>query len=130
MNTQIEDRHYPLRDKTDLIIGAAIEVHKHLGSGFLEIVYKDAFCLEARERDIPYERERYYPVNYKGTLLPHGFNADFVVFGSIILEIKSKNGIATEDIAQTLNYLKCSGCKIGLILNFGKLTLEIKRLVL
>jgi GxxExxY protein len=69
-------------------------------------------------------------IYYKETILRHRFYADFVVFDKVIVEIKAKErGIAEEDYAQTLNYLKCSGCKVGLILNFAKLKLEIKRVV-
>ena len=121
---------YPLQVETELIIKTGIEIHKLLGAGFLEIVYKDAFEYEFRNKPLLYEREKEYLINYKNTILPHRFYADFVVFDKIILEIKSKEGgIAEEDYAQALNYLKCSGCKIGLILNFGKMKLEIKRVI-
>ena len=119
---------YPLQQETDSIIRTAIEIHKTLGAGFLEIVYKDAFEYEYRMQNIIYEREKEYQVHYKDTILPHRFYEDFVVFGKVIVEIKAKErGIAEEDFAQTLNYLKCSGCKIGLALNFAKMKLEIKR---
>jgi len=124
------DKDFPFQKETDLIIGAGIEVHKSLGAGFLEIVYGDALELEFRERKIFYQREKEYPVSYKGTVLPHSYFADFVVFDNVILEIKAKSGIANEDIAQTINYLKCSRCKVGLILNFGTGTVGIKRVVL
>lgn len=121
---------YPLQQETDSIIRTAIEIHKTLGAGFLEIVYKDAFEYEYRMQNIIYEREKEYQVHYKDTILPHRFYADFVVFGKVIVEIKAKErGIAEEDFAQTLNYLKCSGCKIGLVLNFAKMKLEIKRVI-
>jgi GxxExxY protein len=75
-------------------------------------------------------KEKEYLILYKETILRHRFYADFVVFDKIIVEIKAKErGIAEEDFAQTLNYLKCSGCKVGLILNFARLKLEIKRVV-
>jgi GxxExxY protein len=80
--------------------------------------------------DYFYEREKLYQIYYKGILLPHSFYADFIIFDAVILEIKSKSALASADIAQTLNYLRCSGCKVGLILNFGKPTLEIRRVVL
>jgi GxxExxY protein len=81
-------------------------------------------------KDIFYEREKKYQINYKNIILPHFFYADFIVFDSVILEIKEKQaGIAEEDYAKTINYLKISGCKVGLILNFAKLKLEIKRVV-
>jgi GxxExxY protein len=121
---------YPPQVETDLIIKTGIEIHKLLGAGFLEIVYKDAYEYEFRNKPILYEREKEYQINYKYTVLPHRFYADFVVFDKIILEIKAKEGgIAEEDYAQAINYLKCSGCKVGLILNFGKMKLEIKRVI-
>jgi len=127
---EIRQSNFPLKNETDLIISAAIEIHSFLGCGFLEIVYKDAFCIELKNRDYFYEREKLYQVYYKGILLSHSFYADFIIFDAVILEIKSKSALASADIAQTLNYLRCSGCKVGLILNFGKPTLEIRRVVL
>lgn len=125
-----DNSNYPLQAETDAIIGTGIEIHKILGAGFLEIVYKDAFEYEYRKKNIFYEREKEYTIFYKDCILPHRFFADFVVFDKVIVEIKSKEGgIAEEDYAQTINYLKCSGCKIGLILNFGKMKLEIRRVV-
>lgn len=112
------------------IIGKCMEVHKNLGSGFLEIVYKDALEYEFKNAEIPYEREKEYIVNYKGRILPHKFYADFVVFNKIILEVKGISGISDEHIAQTINYLKVSGNKLGLIVNFGELSLNYKRIVL
>jgi len=112
------------------IIGKCMEVHNNLGAGFLEIVYKDALELEFKRAGIPYEREKKYEVNYKGIILPHKFYADFVVFDKIILEVKAVSGIADEFIAQALNYLKVSGNKLALIVNFGELKLNYKRIVL
>src|SRR6185503_10108442 len=121
---------YPLQQETDLIIKTALEIHKILGAGFLEIVYKDAFEYEYKKSLILYEREKEYQIMYKDAILPHRFFADFVVFGKVIAEIKAKEGgIAEEDFAQALNYLKCSGCKVGLILNFGKMKLDIRRVI-
>lgn len=129
MPTPIRIEDFPLKDETDFIIGAGIEIHKTLGFGFLEIVYKDAFEYEFRRKNVLYKREKEYLVKYKEIILPHKFYADFVVFDKVILEIKAKDGIADEDYAQTINYLKCSGCKVGLVLNFGRLKLDIKRVV-
>ena len=129
----MEKRHFsnsdfPLQEETDLIIRTAIDIHKNLGPGFLEIIYKDAFEYEFKTDEIFYEREKEYSIHYKDTILPHRFYADFVVFEKVVVEVKAKKGgIAEEDYAQTINYLKCSDCKIGLILNFAKMKLEIKR---
>jgi GxxExxY protein len=125
----MEQEYFPLKEETDIIIGIGIEIHKYLGNGFLEVVYKDALELEFRRKNVFFEREKPYTINYKGTILPHKFFADFVVFDSVILEIKAKDGIANEDLAQAINYLKCSGCKVGVILNFGRTRLDIKRVV-
>jgi GxxExxY protein len=127
---QYDAKQYPLQNETDLIIGAGIEIHKILGAGFLEIVYKDAFEYEFGQRGFSYKREKEYVIHYKEIVLPHKFYADFIVFENVILEIKAKDGgIAEEDYAQTINYLKVSGCKVGLILNFGRMKLEIKRVI-
>jgi GxxExxY protein len=121
---------YPFQEETGQIIKLGYEVHKHLGAGFLEIVYKDAFEYEFELNNIAYNREKEYAIKYKGKILKHKFFADFVVFDNVILEIKAKDGgIAEEDYAQTINYLKASGCKIGLILNFAKLKMQIKRVI-
>lgn len=112
------------------IIGICMDVHKQLGKGFLEIVYKDAIEYECRQKQYTYEREKEYLINYKNTILPHKFYADFVLFDKIILEVKSCNGIVDEFMAQTINYLAASKLKVGLIVNFGKDSLDYKRLVL
>lgn len=118
------------KEESYRIIGICMEVHNNLGAGFLEIVYKDALEWELKKSGIPFEREKKYTVNYKGIILPHKFYADFVVFDKIILEVKGVSGIADEFIAQGLNYLKVSQNKLALIVNFGKLILNYKRIVL
>lgn len=129
MNTYSNEQ-YPLQEETKILIGIAYDIHRRLGRGFLEIVYKDALEYELRMKGIFYEREREYKIEYKDVILPHRFFADFVTFNEVIVEIKAKDGIAEEHIAQTLNYLKASGCKVGLILNFGEDSLKVKRLIL
>ncbi len=112
------------------IIGKCFEVHNNLGPGFLEIVYKDALEYEFKKAGIPYEREKQYIVNYKDIVLPHKFYADFVVFNKIILEVKAVSGIADEFVAQAINYLKVSNNQLALLVNFGELKLNYKRIVL
>lgn len=107
-----------------------MEVHNNLGAGFLEIVYKDALEYEFQKAAIAYEREKEYIVTYKDIMLPHKFYADFVIFENIILEVKAVSGIADEFIAQAINYLKVSQNKLALIVNFGELKLNYKRIVL
>ena len=118
------------KEESYQIIGKCFEVYNNLGAGFLEIVYKDALEYEFRKAKIPYKRERKYVVNYKEVILPHKFYADFVVFDNIILEIKAVSGIADEFIAQAINYLKVSGNKLALIVNFGEIKLNSRRIVL
>ncbi len=118
-----------LKQETHQIIGVCMEVHRNLGHGFLEIVYKDALQYEFSKRDIPFEREKEYIIDYKGIKLPHRFYADFVAFDQVILEVKAVEGIADEFIAQCINYLRVSGKKVGLIVNFGRKSLVWKRLV-
>ncbi|WP_185290593.1 GxxExxY protein [Chryseobacterium lactis] len=112
------------------IIGICMEVHNNLGSGFSEIVYKDALEFEMSQAGIEYEREKEYAVHYKGIVLPHRFYADFVVFDKIILEVKGTAVIADEHIAQAINYLKVSENKLALVVNFGEVKLNYKRIVL
>lgn len=118
------------KEESYKIIGKCMEVHNNLGAGFLEIVYKDALEYEFKRANIPFEREKEYIVNYKGITLPHKFYADFVVFDKIILEVKAVSGIADEFIAQAINYLKVSQNKLALVVNFGELKLNYKRIVL
>ena len=106
-----------------------MEVHRELGHGFLEIVYKDALEILFNQNNIPYEREKEYKVLFKNIVLPHKFYADFVVYDRIILEIKAAKNIHDENIAQTINYLKVSGLSLGLLVNFGRGSLESKRII-
>ena len=107
-----------------------MEVHRILGKGLLEIVYKDAIEYEFKKIEIPYEREKKYEVEYKGIILPHYFFADFVVFDKIILEVKAKKGIVDEHYNWVINYLGISKCTLGLIVNFGENSLITKRVIL
>lgn len=118
------------KEESYKIIGICMEVHNNLGAGFLEIVYKDALEYEFKKANIHYEREKEYEVNYKGIILPHKFYADFVVMDKIILELKAVQGIADEFVAQAINYLKVSENRLALIVNFGELKLNYKRIVL
>jgi GxxExxY protein len=117
------------KEESYQIIGKCMEVHNNLGAGFLEIVYKDALEYEFKKAGIVYEREKMYEVNYKGIILPHKFYADFVVNANIILEVKGAAGISEEFVAQAINYLKVSHNKLALIVNFGELKLNYKRIV-
>lgn len=125
-----DSKNYPLQEETYEIIGIAMEIHRLLGKGFSEIVYKDAFEYEFKQNNIFYEREKEFSIKYKETILPHKFYADFVVFDKIILEVKSKRGVVDEHYAQVLNYLAISNLEVGLLINFHEKSLEHKRIVL
>ena len=124
------EQQYPLQDESYLIIGICMEVHKILGRGLLEIVYKDAIEYEFNRQNIPYEREKKYEVEYKDVILPHNFFADFVVYDRIILEVKAQKGIVDEHFRWVINYLAISKCPLGLIVNFGENSLVTKRIIL
>lgn len=111
------------------IIGICMEVHRMLGPGLLEIVYKDALEYEFRSKAVLYQREKEYMVRYKDVILPHRFYADFVVIDKIILEVKAVSLIQNESIARAINYLKISGNKLALVVNFGTGELLYKRVV-
>ena len=110
------------------IIGAAMEVHKILGAGFLESVYEEALAIEFDLRRIPYERQKPIDVRYKGRPTRQ-FACDFVVSSKVIVELKAIKGISDIEQAQLLNYLKASRLNLGLLLNFGCTSLEIKRMI-
>ena len=111
------------------IVGICMEVHRILGGGLLEIVYKDALEYEFKKHDIPFQREKEYYIKYKDIVLAHKFYADFIVYDEIILEIKASKDIIDEHIAQTINYLKLADSDLGIIVNFNKKSLQHKRVV-
>jgi GxxExxY protein len=112
------------------IIGAAFEVHKSLGAGFLEAVYKEALSIELAERGIPFSREVEIPVFYKGKELQTGYRSDFVCHASIVVEIKAISKVGDIETAQVLNYLRATGFHKALLFNFGTQSLEKRRLVM
>ena len=115
--------------QTYAIIGAAMEIHRQLGHGFLEAVYQDAAVIEFSLRDIPFEKEVTLPVRYKDILLPSHYRADFICFSEIIVEFKALSRLSSVEEAQLLNYLKATSLKRGLLINFGDSSLQYKRLV-
>jgi GxxExxY protein len=116
---------------THTIIGAAIDVHRELGPGLLELVYREALCHELTLRRLPFEKERPIPAVYKTIRLDCGYRADIVVCGRIIVEVKAISCIAPIHDAVMLTYLRLSGCTIGLLINFFSPVLKdgIKRYV-
>jgi GxxExxY protein len=129
-NPQIAQMAADSRDKqTHAIIGAAMEVHRHLGPGFLEAVYQQALAIEFAARGVPFASEVDLPVYYKGERLPCSYRADFVCYSNVIVELKALKAITGIEEAQLLNYLKATRLERGLLVNFGRPSLEFKRFV-
>jgi GxxExxY protein len=124
-----EDAEEPQRELTEKIIGAAVEVHRHLGPGLLESVYQEALKAELDLRGLAVEAQRLVPVVYKGRTLANALRLDMVVAGAVIVEIKAVQGLEPIHQAQLLTYLRLTGLTAGLLLNFNEETLRqgIKR---
>jgi GxxExxY protein len=119
------------RSEVFAIVGAAMEAHTVLGSGFLEAVYQEALAVEFMARQFSFESQKELRICYKGHYLEKTYIADFVLFGSVIVEIKALDKLASRDTAQLLNYLKATGLKVGVLINFGSIgKLEWKRFAL
>ena len=118
------------KDLTQEVIGASMEVHRELGSGFLEYVYEEALCYELNLRKIPFERQKELDIYYKDLLIPRKYKPDLIVDDKVIVEIKATSGLTEIEEAQLLNYLKATKIRVGLLLNFGKKSLEVKRRIL
>ncbi len=115
--------------RTYQIIGAAIEVHKELGSGFLEAVYQEALEKEFTYQEIPFKSQPPVRIEYKGKPLKKTYEPDFICFDEVIVEIKAMDKLSGVEHAQIINYLKASMLKLGLLINFGAKSLEHKRFV-
>lgn len=127
---QIAEDSLIFKEEVFTIVGVCMEVHRILGKGFSEVVYKDAIQFEFEKQDLFFEREKKFEIQYKNTILPHYYFADFVYDNKIILEIKAQQGVVGAHYKQTINYLAASKFKLGLIVNFGEDSLKFKRVIL
>ncbi|MEZ4833659.1 MAG: GxxExxY protein [Caldilineaceae bacterium] len=119
-----------MKDEVYKIVGAAMEVHSQLGSGFLEAVYLEALARECQARNIPFEPQKPLQIRYKGQLLAKSYIADLVCYDAIIVELKAMEHLTNREQGQVLNYLKASGLRVGLLINFGSIgKLEWQKLV-
>lgn len=119
------------KEESYLIQGVVFEVYKELGSGFLEAIYQEALEYELHNRNIPFEAQPKLIIHYKDIKLSQTYRPDLICYGKIILEIKSTKDLRPEHYAQTLNYLKATGIRLGLLVNFGSQPkATIKRLIL
>jgi len=115
--------------RTYKIIGAAMEVHKELGYGFLEAVYQEALGIEFRSQGIPSKAQPAVEIFYKGKLLEKKYQPDFICFDEVVVEIKALEQLSGIEESQIINYLKATGLEVGLLINFGSKSLEYKRFV-
>ena len=118
------------KDEVFKLVGFCMEIHRELGKGHDEVIYKDALVIELQRAKIPFDRELKYEVSYKGVILPHHYRADFVVWNKILFEAKEVEMLTEAHIKQVLNYLAASKLELGLLVNFGADSLEWKRVVL
>lgn len=118
------------KEESYLIVGLCMNIHRVLGMGLKEINYKDALEMDLEEHGIPHYREKMFEVFYKGKRLRHPYYADFVLYNSIIVEIKSVSGIMDAHFAQVKSYLAVSNMKLALIINFGEPSLTYRRILL
>ena len=117
------------KDEVYEIIGAAMEVHKELGNGFLEAVYHEALEKELRNRSIPFESQMQFDIYYKNEILNKKYIADMICYGKIIIELKAVDKLSEEHYSQVINYLKASKLILGILINFGSKSLEFKRVI-
>lgn len=118
------------KDDTHRLIGLCMEIHRELGKGHDEVLYKDALVVELSRATIPFVREKKYEVKYKDVILPHFYFADFVISDKILFEAKAVEKLTDSHVKQVLNYLAASKLKLGLLVNFGGDSLDWKRVVL
>lgn len=118
------------REETHRLIGLCMEIHRELGKGHDEVIYKDALVVDLSRANIPFSREKKYEVRYKDVILPHYYFADFVIWDKVLFEAKAVEKLTDAHVKQVLNYLAASKLRVGLLVNFGGESLEWKRVIL
>lgn len=126
----MKNQHLIYQNEVYKIIGTCMEVHNNLGSGFLEPIYQEALEHEFEWKSIPFEREKELRISYKSIILDKRYIADFVCYDNIILELKATKEFNDAYYAQVINYLKATGLRLALLVNFGKPKLEYRRIIL
>ena len=130
MDSLPEDKFYPYAEETEKILACVFDVYHYFGPGFLESVYHKCLEIELAKAEIPFESEKKLKIFYKGEDIGMRFSADLVIDNKIILELKAKDRLKTEDEAQILHYLKISGYPLGLLINFGsKRKAEVRQFI-
>tara|TARA_R110001583_G_scaffold7286_1_gene36270 strand:- start:2732 stop:3115 length:384 start_codon:yes stop_codon:yes gene_type:complete len=124
------NENYIYKDECYEIIGCCMSVHSELGAGFLEAIYQEALEFEFNREALPFEREVGIDVSYRGQNLKKKYFADFICYGEIIIELKAVKTLEDSHYAQLLNYLKATGKKVGLLINFGSKSLQYKRVIM
>ena len=117
------------KEESYKIIGLCMEVHKTLGMGFKEVTYKEALELEFIDNHIKHKREQRFSIEYKKRILPSYYVADFILFDSIVIEVKAASAIIDPHFYQALSYLRAADLKLGIVINFGTPSLQYKRVV-
>jgi GxxExxY protein len=117
------------REETRQLIGFCMDIHRELGKGHDEVIYKDALVVELNRAGIPFNRENKYEIKYKEVILPHFYRADFVVWNKILFEAKAVEQLTNAHVKQVLNYLAAAKLRLGLLVNFGADSLEWKRVI-
>jgi GxxExxY protein len=124
------NEEFPFKEECYNIIGCCMIVHNELGHGFLEAVYQEALELTLLDKAIPYQKEKLLSIQFREITLKKKYIADFICYDEVIVETKATEGLCDADIAQVLNYLKATGKKVGLLINFGTPRLQYKRVIL
>jgi GxxExxY protein len=133
MNHKTHERHEQILYKEEVFViqGAIFDVYREMGCGFLEAVYQECLENEFRSRQLPFEAQKQLVLSYKGTQLVQTYNPDFICYGKVIVELKAVTELGNEHKAQLFNYLKASGLKLGLLVNFGHYPkTQIERIIL